>query len=202
MHVGPQIARIERQDPKVRVLDGEDGAEVVERRLRGAVRPPSGVGLDRGVRGQVHDRPARTVQGGEQFLDQGQRRHQVGLEHRPQLARIQVGELGERRRTERPGVVDQQVKAAELLDRATQRRAVRGVGHVARDGTERGLGRSCPEVAGGLFEGGRVAAIDHDGPALFGEALAECAPVPTGGAGDECGWHRCDPLLGDGNGRS
>ena len=54
VHRGAHVAGIEGVYPQIRVLDGENGGEVVQGGFRRAVPTPAGVGLDRGV-GAEHD---------------------------------------------------------------------------------------------------------------------------------------------------
>src|SRR5690606_25765034 len=63
VHLRAHVAGVDREHPQVRSLDGQDGAEVVERRLRDPVGAPPLVGLDGGVGGDVHDHGVRGERG-------------------------------------------------------------------------------------------------------------------------------------------
>lgn len=71
---------------------------------------------------------------------------------------------------ERPGVVDQQVQAAEAGDGTGELAAVARVGHVSGDGHDRGLGA---QVGGGPGELVAAARRDDEGPAALGEPVRE-----------------------------
>ena len=86
-----------------------------------------------------------------------------------------------RQRSQRAGVVHQQVQAAEPLDLGDQRGAVVGVGDVARHDPDAG------EVDAG--EGVRGAAVGDDSDAAGGQRAGQRQAETGGAAGDECGVH-------------
>ena len=132
VHVGRHVAGVDRVDPQLRVLDGEDGGELVEGGLARAVAAPARVGLDGGVRADVHDPAAGAAEGREDGLDERERRDGVDGEDAQELVGRQVGELRQRARAEVAGVVDEQVEPR--ADRLGQGRAVPRVGDVPGDG--------------------------------------------------------------------
>ena len=59
VHLRAHVAGVDGVDAQVGMLGGEDGAELLERRLRRAVAAPALVGLNGGVGGDVEDARAR-----------------------------------------------------------------------------------------------------------------------------------------------
>ena len=73
VHLGPHVARINGQHPELRVFDGEDPPDVIERRLRRAVSTPTLVGLDGRVRRDVDDHATAGDHARQRRLDQSPR---------------------------------------------------------------------------------------------------------------------------------
>src|SRR5687767_8715229 len=80
MHVRTHVAGIGPVHLEVRVLDSEDGGELIERRLARAVAAPSLVWRDAGVTRDVHDVRAR-LELPAQLLQQRERGEHVREEH-------------------------------------------------------------------------------------------------------------------------
>ena len=137
MHLRPEIPGVDRPDRQRRILDREHGAELVERRLPGAVAAPSLVGLDPGIGGDVDQaRSRRGQQEGERGLGHAEWRHHVHLEGDAQDVERVVGQRREGGRAEGAGVVDQEVEAPQGAGRGDQCPAVLLVGDVAGKGAE------------------------------------------------------------------
>jgi hypothetical protein len=182
VHVGGHVAGVDGVDPQPGVLHGEDGGQLVEGGLAGAVATPAGVGLDGGVGADVDDGAAGVAQRGEDGLHERERGHDVDGEEVRELVGRQVGQGGQRTRAERARVVDQEV---EPRSRGLgQRGAVPRVGDVARD---RGDAVRVREGGPGGVQPWGVPAVDDEPPAAVGERGGEGSTEAARGAGDQCG---------------
>ena len=180
MHRGAQITRVDGPDGQRGELRRQHGTEVLECRLAGAVAAPALVGLDRGVRRDVEQaRVWRVEQQRQGVLHDAQRRHDVHLEGDPQIVKGVVGQRGEWRCPERPGVVDDEVEPAQLEGGAGQFVTVIVVGDVTGDGDDaarpvlprRGCGRP-PRPACA------VTAVDHEDHPVRASPVANASPSP------------------------
>jgi hypothetical protein len=181
VHVGGHVTGIDGVDAQVRMLGGEDGGELVQRRLARAVTAPALVGLHSGV-GADADHAGARCERRQHRLEQRQRGDGVDGQDPGELLGAEIGQAGERARAQVARVVDQEVQAR--AHSFGQRGPVRGVGDVAGNGDDQfgvreGGGRRGQPVA--------VAGVDDEPPAAAVQRGRQCPSESSGGAGDECG---------------
>ncbi len=178
VHLGPHVAGVDGVHPKVRLLGGEDPADLVEGGLGGAVRAPPRVALDGGVGADVEDRSSGGTKLRQQRPDQLHGSVQVGAEDRSEDLGGQVGDGRLRAGPQGAGVVDQQPGAPELGGASGQRGAMAGIGDVAGDRVCQGQARD------GIVQPGGVAGVQDQGPAASVQLAGQRKPQPLRGAGD------------------
>ena len=180
MHVGGHVAGVDRVAPQLGVLDAEDGGQLVERGLAGAVAAPALVGLDGRVGGDVDDPPARARERRQEGRGERERRDDVHGEDPLEVVGPQAGQRRQRAGAELAGVVDQQVEAP--ADGRGEGRPVGRVGDVAADG-----GDQCGPGQRGDGGGQPVAvpAVDDQPPAALVQGARQGPAEAPGGAGDD-----------------
>ena len=155
---------------------------MVQGGLRRAVPAPSGVVLDGRIGAEAEQDPVRGAQVRKQAPRQGVGCAGVGLPDRGEALGLEVLERGHRERSQRAGVVHEQVETAAVSEAAYgvhQVLAVRRVGDVA------GQRGHAVEVVGRLGEPGGVPAVGDDGPAAVVEGADQGTTEAGGAAGDE-----------------
>ena len=181
VHVGAQVAGIDPPDPDGDLLGRQHVAGLLERGLGRSVAAPAGVRLDRGVGGDAEHGAAALAQRRQQQLGQGERGDHVDLEGGAQLVEREVGDRGQRAGAQCPGVVDQQVRAAQGVGRAAQVGAVGWVGDIAGkrgdDGASR-AGRPWP------VQRRPVPRVDDEPVPVVGQGTGQRAAQPAGRTGD------------------
>ena len=90
VHLGAHVARVDAEHAEVGSLGAEDGGELLEAGLGGAVGAPALVGLDRRVRGDGDDGGAGP-EVGEERLHDPELGDEVDLEGRAEVAEAEVG---------------------------------------------------------------------------------------------------------------
>ena len=95
VHLRAHVAGVDAEHAEVGSLGAEDGGELLEAGLGGAVGAPALVGLDGGVRGDRDDRGAG-AEVGEERLDDAELGDQVDLEGRAEVAEAQPAERRQR----------------------------------------------------------------------------------------------------------
>ena len=185
VHPGPHVARVDPVHAHPVLLGRQHPAELLQRRLGGAVAAPALVALDRRVGGHVDDRAPLGPQVGEGGLDDPQRGHHVGGQHALEVAGPQPGDMGEGARPQRAGVVDHQLEPAEAGGGGDQRGGVDGVGDVAGQGDD-AAGAGGIDGGPGLGQGPGVAGVHDQVPAVGRQPLGERPAEPPAGPGDEC----------------
>ena len=160
------VAGVDAEHAEVGALGAEDGGEVLEAGLGGAVGTPALVGLDRGVGGDGDDGGAGP-EVGEQRLDQPELGHQVDLEGGAEVAEPQAAERRQGRGAEGSGVQHHEVEPAERGGRGGEVVAVWLVGDVAGDGD------GARHRRGRVAQRGWVAPVDDEGPTVVGQGAGE-----------------------------
>jgi hypothetical protein len=138
------------------------------------------VGLDRGVRADVHDRAAGRGQQRERELDQAQLGQHVHPEDDLQVVQRVTGQGRQRARPERAGVVHQQVQGAETGCGLGQFPSVSRVGEIADEG-----GGARAERGGGGPKGGLAPSVDDQVPVPFGQRRGQGQTEPGRAASDQ-----------------
>ena len=117
----------------------------------------------------------RVEQQRQRVLDQAERGDDVDLEGDAQLAERVVGQRGERRGAERPGVVDHEVEAAQLEGGGGEVVAVVRVGDVADDGDDRRAGAGAAHGCGPP----RRPSVTGSRPSTTSDQPARASPVAS-----------------------